>query len=83
MKKKENEKLNLFLLLKTITPKIIRISPVYFWIAVAISIIHGLFWGIDILVRQVFLTQQQILWEKLRNFAVYFLLLPRWLLPPS
>ena len=54
MKKKENEKLNLFLLLKTITPKIIRISPVYFWIAVAISIIHGLFWGFDILVRQYF-----------------------------
>ncbi len=54
MKKEKKRDVKIFSLLKTITPKIVKISPAYFAVATLISIIHGLFWGVDILVRQYF-----------------------------
>ncbi len=54
MKKEEKHTVSIFSLLKVIAPKVVKISPVLFTCTMLISIVHGLFWGLDIYVRQYF-----------------------------
>ena len=54
MKKEKNKDVTISALLRHIVPKAIGISPVYFVFMTAVGIAHGLFWGIDILIRQEF-----------------------------
>lgn len=54
MKKEKKKDIKIFSLLKTIAPKVVKVSPAYFTVLIAIGFIHGLFWGVDILVRQYF-----------------------------
>ena len=54
MKKEKKREMKIFSLLKTIAPKVIKISPAYHLFLIIVSIIHALFWGVDILVRQYF-----------------------------
>ncbi|MDD6274745.1 MAG: ABC transporter ATP-binding protein [Clostridiaceae bacterium] len=54
MKKEKNKDVTISALLRHIVPKAIGISPVYFVFMTAVAIAHGLFWGIDILIRQEF-----------------------------
>ena len=54
MKKEKNKDVTISALLRHIVPKAIGISPVYFVFMTVVGIAHGLFWGIDILIRQEF-----------------------------
>lgn len=54
MKKEKNKDVTISALLRHIMPKAIGISPVYFVFMTVVGIAHGLFWGIDILIRQEF-----------------------------
>lgn len=54
MKKEKNKDVTISALLRHIVPKAIGVSPVYFVFMTVVAIAHGLFWGIDILIRQVF-----------------------------
>ncbi len=54
MKRKKQRDVKILSLLRIVVPKAVGVSPVYFILMNIVAIFHGVFWGIDILVRQLF-----------------------------
>lgn len=51
---KDKREIKIFSLLGHIVPKAVGVSPVYYTVMTVTGVIHGLFWGVDLLVRQKF-----------------------------